>query len=276
MKASRVLTLAIVVTVASTKASDQTDALVREFLKNYRTADLSTLTGSESDAVVAVLRKHAFDSSNPYNHDAQVILIRNGDTPTMRHVVDIFRGENMVRMNSMMTLMGVTKQPALIPLVAEDLNINEPAEMRVEGDFLTGPRSVRAANLICEIVGESSAFSEAVRNWAQRTIRQRMPERRENTRVWWRQNETRLKAGDYGSVMPPVGVAPKKAAAEQRDATAATRPATRAMPPTAEPTTNRPSSPVRETPGLSNWLALLCLVLAVCVVAWFVVRLFRK
>lgn len=213
--------------LAAIGATSVEDVVLKALEKNGRTVTLEFLSGPDRTAMVDLLRDIAFGRRHTFPIDegasisaddlaAKIILLRIGDPAMMEKAVTEYRATHGAPggFNRAEDLEW-SQQGALIPLLATDF-FKEDGENRAmkkygrEGVFST-PLSAYSGFLSLKIIAASEQFSPETRTWAQvrRNIGvEPIAKFREEMRVWWKQNETAFKAGDYKAVKPPAPVVP--------------------------------------------------------------------
>jgi hypothetical protein len=159
--------------------------------------------------------------------------------------------------------------PTLLPDLAPVLLRQEPwKDLNLGGDVGVYPASFNMATAFIRLVARSTYFSKKVNAWAKRFGEKPMiydpvqaNELRDLTREWWRENESKIRAGDYTAVKPG------------RDPTTTTEPpapihGSVATPPASSPSQSIPD--VRSTPsthappsGQSAWFGLAAIIVSI-------------
>lgn len=185
------------------------------FLMEAEKADLSGIKENEKPLIISELRKIAAVFERQwrlawYQHgtliDAKFLLVNLGDGETIKDVVQQYKKHNPAD-HPVEKLLRRCKQPLLIPLIADDLKIEEVAEWQLlGGDVLVWPRSVASAQIISCILMNSPVFRDDVKKSASGHFRsmnsQAVEEERKAFRQWWQENEGHFAKKDYAAVRP--------------------------------------------------------------------------
>jgi hypothetical protein len=207
-----VLVIACSIGVASAGQPDEPNASsenarhLREkaeaLMRDWKTVPVNVLRDPANAEAIQQLRTEA---KAAHRDDARVPLLRMGDPETTTKCITEFRTEKSARRNAARQL-GLSGNPAIIPLVAEDLFRDEKTETEwMTPELRDRPVSVHAADIIRAIIGASSEFNSATKAWAlslPRATNQRDAVRSEMRR-WWPENRDALRAGRYQQVTPP-------------------------------------------------------------------------
>jgi len=145
--------------------------------------------------------------------EAELLLLRLGDTFTIERMIDVYRAYNsMSSWDYVPRMFRNARQPKVIPYLAEDFNSEEDQTALITlhpasgvEDLAVGvpARSVFSGVLVTDIIKGSSQFSPEMKAWASRAFALRLesPVRFLNTmKRWWEANKAVLEAADYGSV----------------------------------------------------------------------------
>ncbi|MEY2584388.1 MAG: hypothetical protein QOD80_414 [Verrucomicrobiota bacterium] len=177
---------------------DKAEALMRD----WKTVPVNVLRDPANTEAIQQLRTEA---KAAHRDDARVPLLRMSDPETTTQCITEFRTEKSARRNAARQL-GLSGNPAIIPLVAEDLFRDEKTEAEwITPELRERPLSVHAADIIRAIIGASSEFNSATKTWAlslPRATNQRDAVRSEMRR-WWLENRDAVGAGRYQQVGPP-------------------------------------------------------------------------
>ena len=204
-----VLLTCCLITAQAAQSDQSADSRAEPLLKNWKSAPPDFLNDPAHRDVVALIRKAAEKGADDR---ARLLLLKVEDPATVRMCLDEMRRENAYRQAAAAQVLGASGQPGLIRFLAEDLNINEPTRSKRipagEEVVRVTPTSVLATQAILEIVGQAQVFNHSMKAWATSLgPKSEDPAYRERTRdsvrLWWKQNEAAIKAGDYSRVQPP-------------------------------------------------------------------------
>ncbi len=130
------------------------------------------------------------EGEQPYH-----ILLLLGDREATRHSV-----QKMVR--DEFPSLGFSGSPIVIEYLMPHVFKLEAYSQTLVGDVVHVPFSFIATSQVFEILSESPAFSDEVRNWAKST---EVPDRlsvRAELRRWWNENKVHFAKDDYKAVKP--------------------------------------------------------------------------
>lgn len=205
------LRAALVAFLASTSSlyADAVDDSVNAVIsKGTRASGWESETASMKAQVVARLQSMMLDNrdySRDYNRqrDARVELLNIGDDFTIKDTMRLYRGHYYGR-RAMGAIIGKTAQPLLIPLLAEDLASDEPANTyKREGEAIAGPRSVTSSEVICKLLENIEGISPDVKKWARRWSPHKPAELLDQMRAFWKRNATAFADKRYSAVVVP-------------------------------------------------------------------------
>ena len=172
------------------------------------------------------------------------------------------------------------KQPKLLPYFARGVFRNEDAETRdfAWNDFRKMNRSMNSLYWMLRLTYELEVFPAETRAWARVLVEHHsLPEneKRELGRVWWRENEKAILAGNYAAVRP--GISPAQGIPSSKQGSLSDpNDAKRVWPPGSQQTQDRPSpkadvsprpakapeTPTQTSGNLWLWLAGIATLLA--------------
>ncbi len=180
-------------------------------------ADLSGIAETERPMIISQLKKAVSgikwsSEGNTTLLGAKLLLTNLGDAEAIKDLVQRYKKSSPTS-RSMERLLRNCKQPLFIPLIANDLKMDEKAEyVQASYDYITLPRSFQSTWIIRDILKNSPAFHQDVKKWAESLGRRddsdgfKAAEKMRNImRQWWKENEVYFQKKDYGAVRPPQG-----------------------------------------------------------------------
>jgi hypothetical protein len=223
--------------------------------------DLSVIPPAQKDAVIMRLRETArmrggyslLGTTVLDPMDADLLLLRIGDIFTIERMTQDYRAyDSMASWDYATRSFRYSRQPKIIPYLAEDFNAKEDPNKRItvkprpdSGEFAVGvpARSIFSGVIVTDIIKSSPLFSPQMKAWASQAFALRLesPERfRKLMGVWWEANKAAFERGNYQAVMPVA----------EQDAVPITPPAS-----TPKLENPLPQPAPRATPGLMPTLA---------------------
>lgn len=183
---------------------------LQKLLKDV-TADLSSLNQQERLVIILKLKAVLSRSKDPIEaKSARILLVNLGDRETIDDLIAKYKKHNPARPTYVLAILRRCRQSALIPLLAEDLSLEEKAQLESTGDdILDYRRSIQSAGIIRAILAYSPDFCPEVKGWAVAfgyRITGGEEEFRAIIRQWWKENEEHFKKKDYAAVRPPKNV----------------------------------------------------------------------
>jgi len=144
---------------------------------------------------------------------AQIALLRVGDDKSIEEAIAQFRGYNSrFAWAGLPKAMEWSHHPKLIPFLAEDFfrdeNPNQylkskPQVGTTEATVVVPPRSVYAGTIAMHIIKRELAFSDELKEWAEKMISLRFSDVskfRDTMRQWWKANKDHFEAEEYKKV----------------------------------------------------------------------------
>ena len=164
---------------------------------------LKGMPESEIEPLRAALRSRVSSGNLRLDSKAHLLLIEMGERTTMEETRRLYEGDSVVASFSMQRQMQRSSQPAVIPLVAQDLFRDEPAKMgRINSEFIDYPLSVRSADIIRHVLINSPEFPADVRRWAASYNTRDAEKMRNAIRAWWVLNKQQIEQVNYEAVVP--------------------------------------------------------------------------
>jgi hypothetical protein len=241
--------------------SPETRVKLNAVLANWKSIQPDTLQRPENADLLEALKARAKDRRQTA---ARVALIRLGDEDVIRSCLEEYRMDQPSHRASAMTQLGIAGNPKVIALLADDLNLNESANLIFFEDNGMLPRSMAAASIIKAIIINSPSFSQEVKAWAVRlpTVTVGL---RDGVRSWLAINNAALERGDYPSVIPLT----IKRGEGSRPAPTTRKTASLIRTPTVIlPLASTPSAVTSRAMSVWPWVAGICLLIAIVVLVW--------
>jgi hypothetical protein len=203
--------------IATTCAIDQIDLKILDLTRSSIHSDLTDVSPAERTELLQRLRKIASgevthiggqspdSGAYPGQSNAQIVLMRMGDIPGIEQIIQRYRQYD-AEVWDYPKYFEWSKQPLLIPYLAEDLFLNDdPAHYIDTGDVAVPNRSIYSGIVIVRIVRSSPVFSDELRLWAKRMYQVWVddPARfRKTMRIWWNANAKTFQQQNYAAVAP--------------------------------------------------------------------------
>lgn len=199
------------------------ETLLRVLATGQVKADLSLIPPEQKEAVVSRLREIAqqkegtveVGTASVHVMTADLLLLRLGDRFTMERMVQDYRAYNsMVSWSYVQTQFEDSRQPLLIPYLAEDFYLDEdpskgitvrPPPDSTEFGASVPSRSVFSGVTAVRIIEKAPEFSPEMKAW----VTQAYALRRESSlrfrnlmRTFWEKNKDAFGRQDYQAVVP--------------------------------------------------------------------------
>jgi len=188
-------------------ASSNVVATVEKYMWYPIKLDVNSMTEAERRVFIAEFRKHLTSESRRYRLGATSALLTFGDEETIGEVMADIRSDDPRKVDTAWGVVSHINNPALIPYLAELLDLSEPARVwfRPGSDLGHVTRPLRAAEVIREILIQGSEFGPDVRQWARGAWNSDAEVFRAAIRRWWEENREAFMRKEYAAVRPPKG-----------------------------------------------------------------------
>ena len=178
-----------------TPLSGRASRFLNELTWMQRGREASRMSPAERADLVKELKAYARERPGAKSAVEQA-LAALGDRETLQMLVKTFLNSDAAGPG----LLGTIQDPTVIRMVAPTLYKDEAWGVTV--DVVVTPASYRVAELIAQILANSSYFERDVAEWAEKLERVMPAEVRSIMRSWWKDNEKHFTAGDYKAVRP--------------------------------------------------------------------------
>lgn len=182
--------------------ADDVEARVKHALERDQLSELAAAPQSEKAALCAELRKYRRADRTFSQHTTEA-LIQLGDSETIEHYLQMFNGgRNMREWRDAARMLRMANQPSVIARVAGQLLKEESAQQLLDGDMLTSPKSVLAAQIIVDVGAHAAELPRSVREALQKIPSYPPENLRAAVRQWWTANRRALESRKYNRVLP--------------------------------------------------------------------------
>ena len=247
-------------------------------------ADLTLIPPEQLEGVIFRLREIAARKSDLLlgttlvdPAGADLLLLRLGDTFTIERMMKDYRAyDSMVSWDYVQTKFERSRQPKLIPYLAEDFSSKEDTNKGItispppgSTEFAVGvpPRSIFSAVTAIRIIQKSSEFTPKMKAWADQAdaLWIKSPgDFRNLMQNWWEANKAAFERGDYLAVVPVAeeALVPNEPPSPSTPA-ATPNPGSQSMPSTGSQSTPTAQIDSQQKPSIWRWISALVVFLVI-------------
>jgi hypothetical protein len=209
----RILTFCILLVLqaqAQTNETQRIQNLLQEWYRNPKTFGVAKLDDNTRSSMILELQKERVSSDVVRQNIVRKHLVELGDRETIQETLEDFhKAASGIQSSKTADILRCATQPWVIPLLEQELFINESAKAVQHEDILISPKSVAASGVIMSILSRSTTFSGKVRDSVAKLPWYDEGKSRDIIRKWYEQNKEAFARKDYAAVKPLQPVPPE-------------------------------------------------------------------